>query len=186
MSKEHAYDHYGGMYGEHHKGQHMDHKKYYEEPQKVPEHHYGKKPVEYDHHYAMPPKKDEKAHKKELHTHCQKHQLYFVQCQLFDGSMVEGIIDKYDEDSVTLLTPCGDDYRDFYEDERQLGGFGGVGGFVGYGGTPGGFGHYGPGHHYGGYGHGYGHHGYPHRFRRFRRTRYPFSNIFRFLTPFFF
>lgn len=60
---------------------------------------------------------------------------------------------------------------------------------MGHGGYGSGYGHGG----YGGYGSGYGHGGYggsydhyPRRFRRFRRRRYPFTNIFRLFTPFFF
>ncbi len=136
------------------------------------------------HHGSMPKQMDEKQHKKYMYDHCNKHKLHFMHAQLKDGSMVEGILDEYDEDGVTLIIPCGDEMRGSAEEPfdatRQNYGHGGYGGYgPGYG--HGGYGGYGPGYGHGGYG-GY----YPRRFRRFRRRRYPFINIFRLFTPFFY
>ncbi|GGC88492.1 hypothetical protein GCM10007216_19040 [Thalassobacillus devorans] len=93
---------------------------------------------------------------------CQTHNYYFVQVQMSDGSLAEGIIDGTDEDNVYMLVPAGDDM-----DEQRQFGYSGFGG--GYGGYP--------------FGGGYG---YPRRFRRFRRFRYPFFSIRRLFFPFFY
>ncbi|MFB9973816.1 hypothetical protein FPQ10_04990 [Allobacillus sp. SKP2-8] len=130
-------------------------------------------------HYGnMPQQMDENQHKKNMYDHCNKHKLHLMHAQLMDGSMVEGILDEYDEDGVTLIMPCGDEMRE--SSDERIDGFGS--GYAGYG--HGGYGGYGTGYGYGGYGGSYGH--YPGRFRRFRRRRYPFTNIFRLFTPFFF
>lgn len=106
---------------------------------------------------------------------CQTNHYYFVQIQLSDGSLVDGIIDGTDEDHVYMLVPVGDEMEE--TDQRQFG-YSGYGGFGGYGGYDG----------YGGYG-GYpfgGGYGYPRRFRRFRRRRFPFFHVRRLFFPFFY
>lgn len=53
---------------------------------------------------------------------CQKYMNYHVIGQLSDGSMVEGIVDGMDDNSVTMLVP-----EDVYEGDRIYGGYGGYG-----------------------------------------------------------
>lgn len=87
---------------------------------------------------------------------CQRYMNYQVMAQMNDGSQLEGIIDRVDEDGVTMLVPedvDGEQMRQDVEDEnaRQ-------------------------------FGYNYGR---P-RYRRFRRRRFPFPFISRlFLFPFY-
>lgn len=189
------YGHQGNpsmVQGQHYMGPGMDCNQ-----QKLPAH-YGNMPQQMmpGQHGFMPQQMDEKQHKKNMYDHCNKHKLHLMHAQLMDGSMVEGILDEYDDDGVTLIIPCGDELRE--SSDERINGFGSGYGGYGHGGYGSGYGHggYGSGYGhggYGGYGSGYGHGGYggsydhyPRRFRRFRRRRYPFTNIFRLFTPFFF
>jgi len=126
-------------------------------------------------------------HVKDMHNMCSQYHLYFIQVQMMDGSMHEGIIEDVDQEGVSLLMPEEDDGQNPYHDQpgyegqqAQQSHFG-----YGYGGFGGGFA---PGYGYGpgfGYGPGYGR-GVPRRFRRFRRRRYPFYGIRSLFFPFFF
>jgi hypothetical protein len=55
---------------------------------------------------------------------CKKYKRYHVIAYLQDGSMMDGIIEDMDDDSVTMLVP-----EDVEEDDRQFdyGGYGGYG-----------------------------------------------------------
>jgi hypothetical protein len=124
-------------------------------------------PYEENIHYRM----DDYDHHMKMHDFCKKYKHYYVMLEMDDGKMYDGIIEKADNDQVSLLMPIGDQREE--EEERQYD-------FGGYGYPYGGFGY--P---YGGYGPGYGFH-VPFRFRRFRRFRFPFFRIRRFLFPFFY
>ncbi|MCE7794794.1 hypothetical protein K8O68_20620 [Salipaludibacillus sp. CUR1] len=102
-------------------------------------------------------------HQQHMQEMCQQYHLYFIQLQMMDGSIAEGIIEDADHEGVTLLMPEEDGHMD---GSRQFG----AGAF---GGAPYGFG---PGLGY----------GVPRRFRRFRRRRFPFFGIRTLFFPFFF
>lgn len=119
-------------------------------------------------------------HVKDMHNMCSQYHLYFIQIQMMDGSMHEGIIEEFDQEGVNLLMPEDDDGQIPYEGQQAPQGHFGYG----YGGSYGGYPGYG-----GGYGGGYGYgpgYGVPRRFRRFRRRRFPFFGIRSLLLPFFF
>lgn len=94
---------------------------------------------------------------------CKRYQHYLVVLEGNDGSMIEGIIDGWDDDHVYLLVPIGDQ-DDGYD--RQFGLYG-----------------YPYGYPYGFYGPPYG---YPRRFRRFRRHFFPFFGLRRLFFPIFY
>ncbi|PKR77541.1 hypothetical protein CEY16_11205 [Halalkalibacillus sediminis] len=104
-----------------------------------------------------------------MYDMCKNNKLHMVTLETNDGKYVEGIVDEYDKEGVTLIMPSGD-----MENQERVwfgGGFGGPG--------------YGPG--FGpGYGAGFGYGRYPRRFRRFRRQRFPFFGLRRFFFPFFY
>lgn len=103
---------------------------------------------------------DPTQHVKQIHDLCHKHQLELMQLQTSDGQIYDGIIERVDQEGVTVLMPCGDEQQD--EWNRQFGWYGG----------------FGPG-----YGYGFG---YPRRFRRFRRRRFPFFTLSGLWMPFFY
>ncbi|UTR15301.1 hypothetical protein MM221_01510 [Salipaludibacillus sp. LMS25] len=105
-------------------------------------------------------------HEQDMKEMCHHYHLFFVQIQMMDGSLHEGIIEDADNEGVTLLMPFEQDPH--HDASRQFGT--GVGGFGTF--SPYGFG-YGPGY------------GVPWRFRRFRRRRFPFYGIGGFYFPFF-
>ncbi|WP_051353112.1 hypothetical protein [Thalassobacillus devorans] len=118
----------------------------------------------YNYYHGYPEQAEmDRQNPSEIKEMCQTNHYYFVQIQLSDGSLVDGIIDGTDEDHVYLLVPVGDEKEEM--EQRQFG----YSGFGPYGGYP--------------YGAGYG---YPRRFRRFRRRRYPFFYIRRLFFPFFY
>ncbi|SEB13515.1 hypothetical protein SAMN05421743_11910 [Thalassobacillus cyri] len=124
----------------------------------------------YNYYHGYPDQLDtDRQNPSEVKEMCQTNHYYFVQIQLSDGSLVDGIIDGTDEDHVYMLVPVGDEMGE--ADQRQFGysGYGGFGGYGGYGGYP--------------FGGGYG---YPRRFRRFRRRRFPFFHVRRLFFPFFY
>ncbi|WP_416151193.1 hypothetical protein ACM26V_09575 [Salipaludibacillus sp. HK11] len=122
-------------------------------------------------------------HLKDMHDACTQYHLHFIQIQMIDGSIHDGIIEDSDNEGVTLLMPEDDDAQQPYNEQQgyqmnnQPGHFG-----YGYGGSgypaPG----FGPGY---GPGYGIGRPRIPRRFRRFRRRRYPFYGINTLLFPFF-
>ncbi|MCR6107265.1 hypothetical protein HXA34_13250 [Salipaludibacillus agaradhaerens] len=117
--------------------------------------------------YAIGEDRHTHPHQQDMKDMCQHYHLYFVQIQMMDGSLHEGVIEDVDNEGVTLLTPFEGDHH-FPDGSRQFGtGIGGFGTF-----TPYGFG-YGPWY------------GVPWRFRRFRRRRFPFYGIGGFYFPFF-
>lgn len=147
--------------------------------------------MQHMHHHGMDPQ----AHQNQMHDMCKNYHLHFVQIQMADGHMHDGIIEEVDQEGVTLLIPHEDMQHRDEEGEQHPYGFEDSRGPYGYG--PGG----GPGFAPPGYGPGpgpgfgppgYGPPGYgprpryPRRFRRFRRHRFPFAGLGRLFFPLFY
>jgi len=56
-----------------------------------------------------------------IKSRCRRYKNYHVIAHLNDGSQIQGILDDYDDDGVTMLMPEDVDIDD---DDRQYGGYG--------------------------------------------------------------
>lgn len=111
---------------------------------------------------------DQEAHKKHMKSLCDQYHHHMLQIESFDGKVYDGIMDGYDNDQMYLLVPIGDQAE---ASPRQYA-------YGNYGYPYYGYGSY--------YSYPYYGYGYPRRFRRFRRTGFPFYGIRRMFFPWFY